>query len=311
MRNGADELLLAYAKVARLKKLEAMRAQLLRERDELELKLEPLKTVLAKENFDVYRLENGSVSAALGALLGTREKRLEKERAEAMAAYFRQRQVANELEDMRRRMEALAAELKTLKSCEAQYARLFEQKKQRLLDEHSQTGLRILELLEGIGRASANQKEVGEAKAAGEAALARLDSALESLRKAEGWGTYDMLDGGMIASMVKHDHIDAATQSVSWAQMELNRFRTELADVNISGDIVVQVGDFARFADFFFDGLIADWYVQGAIEQSMNGVQSARAAVIAALSRLHHLHCDGQAAVGQMQKELETLVVRG
>lgn len=309
MSMNRDGLAAAYEAVVRKNKLLAMQAQMMEDWQRLQQKLAALKSVLDKEEQDVSRLENSGIAAMFYTVLGTRRERIIKEREEALAARLKHDQAVSELEDMRRRLEALAAELKTLDGCEAHYAQLFEEKKQRLIAEHSQTGLRILELLDGIGRANANQKEIGEAKMAGEAALARLDSAMESLRKAEGWGTYDMLGGGLIASMVKHDHIDAATQSVSWAQTELNRFRAELADVNISGDIVIQVGDFTRFADFFFDGLIADWYVQGAIQQSMDGVGSARADVIGALTRLHHLQCDGQTTVRQMQAELEALVV--
>lgn len=47
-------------------------------------------------------------------------------------------------------------------------------------------------------------------------------------------------------------------------------FRTELADVTeqVSGDLHLEIGDFLHFADFFFDGLIADWMVHDKIAES-------------------------------------------
>lgn len=304
-----DVLAIAHEAVARKNKLLAMQAQLREERGRLQKRLETLTAVLAKEEQNVSRLENSSITALFYTMLGTRRERIIKEREEALAARLKHDQTIKELEDVELRLDAVAAEMYSLSGCEEQYKDLFEQKKQRLLKENSGMASRIMELLDGIGKGKASLQEIEEAKAAGKLALAGLDSAMKSLHKAEGWGAYDMLGGGFIATSIKHDHIDDATESVSWAQMELNRFRTELEDVNISEDIVVQVGDFARFADYFFDGLIADWHVQDAIEQSLESVGTARNAVLKALDNLDRLECDTQAAAVKIQEELEKLIV--
>ena len=39
--------------------------------------------------------------------------------------------------------------------------------------------------------------------------------------------------------------------------------------------IKVDIGSFAKFADFFFDGLFADWFVQSKINESLSNVESA------------------------------------
>ena len=40
--------------------------------------------------------------------------------------------------------------------------------------------------------------------------LDSLDSVLSSLESAEGWGTWDLLGGGLISDLAKHSHIDDA-----------------------------------------------------------------------------------------------------
>ncbi len=51
---------------------------------------------------------------------------------------------------------------------------------------------------------------------------------------------------------------------------------TELADVTIHADMQVNIDGFLRFADYFFDGLFANWAVLDQIGHSQTQVQSTR-----------------------------------
>ena len=84
-----------------------------------------------------------------------------------------------------------------------------------------------------------NQKrELQEAISAGQIALECTDRILESLGSAEGWGTWDLFGGGIIADMAKHSHLDDAQAMVEELQTQLRRFKTELADVTISAEVL-------------------------------------------------------------------------
>jgi hypothetical protein len=85
---------------------------------------------------------------------------------------------------------------------------------------------------------------------------------------------------------IKHSKIDDARSQASIAQSRIRRFRHELADVNVRCQAAVQIGGFARFADYFFDGLIADWYVQSKIGRSKESVSRAQRQVRSALGKL-------------------------
>lgn len=120
-----------------------------------------------------------------------------------------------------------------------------------------------------------NLIEIREAIDAGERALSSLYVAQEKLKSARGWGIFDMLGGGLITDLVKHSKMEAASQSMEEAKYHLQRFRKELSDVNGNFNLQLNVGGFLSFADFFFDGLVADYLVQSKIAEARSQVDDA------------------------------------
>ena len=119
------------------------------------------------------------------------------------------------------------------------------------------------------------EKEKREAIAAGESALRSLREAKHELNKARGWGIYDIVHGGMLTTLIKHSKINKAERLVNEAKWELSKFAKELRDVeNVAGGNF-GIGDFATFADFFFDGMLADFYVQSKINRARAQVDEA------------------------------------
>lgn len=120
-----------------------------------------------------------------------------------------------------------------------------------------------------------NNQEIHEAINAADDALIALRNAQDSLEAAGNWGVWDMLGGGFFSTMLKHGKIDQAQRELEEARGALRRFRRELADLDQSAEIDLDMGDFLRFADFFFDGFIADWMVQSKIRKGQQQVRQA------------------------------------
>lgn len=120
-----------------------------------------------------------------------------------------------------------------------------------------------------------NPQEIHEAINAADDALDALRRAESSLRSAGNWGIFDMLGGGFLTDLFKHGKIDQAQAELQEARAALMRFRNELADIGRTADLDLDMGDFLRFADYFFDGLLADWMVQSKIRQGQKKVQQA------------------------------------
>ena len=112
------------------------------------------------------------------------------------------------------------------------------------------------------------QKEINEAIYAGERALDSLNRAKDALRSARNFGLWDIFGGGTIATLAKHSKIDNARGYLNQAKWDLQKFSREVNDVNSFEGVNLGIGDFLTFADFFFDGLIADVMVQQKIREA-------------------------------------------
>ncbi len=110
------------------------------------------------------------------------------------------------------------------------------------------------------------RNEICEALSAADDALRHLRSAQKYLGSAGNWGLADMFGGGTIITMVKHGKLANAEREVQEAKYALQKFSKELRDV--SGYSSIHIGDFLTFADFFFDGVVADVMVQSKISNA-------------------------------------------
>ena len=119
------------------------------------------------------------------------------------------------------------------------------------------------------------KREMKEAMDAGERALSSLRNTQEKLNSAGNWGLFDMFGGGLFSTIMKRSKMDDAQQLMEVAKTDLKRFQRELKDVNIPLDLRMEVGSFLSFADFFFDGFVADYLVQSKISEAKEQVSDA------------------------------------
>ena len=113
----------------------------------------------------------------------------------------------------------------------------------------------------------------------------------------------------MLSDIAKHDHLDAAQAKINRLQVELRTFKTELADVQIHADIQVQIEECLKFADFFFDGLFADWAVMDEIEESISTVKNTRNEIMSVLSKLEDKLVNARQRHQRKEEEREKLML--
>ena len=129
-------------------------------------------------------------------------------------------------------------------------------------------------------------RERQEAIDAGERALDSLYGVRKELESAGNWGLLDMFGGGMFTTFVKHSKMNDAQRYMERAKRDLAAFSRELADV--SETLNINSGDFLTFADYFFDGFLADMMVQSRIHDAQRQVDDAIYRVESILSRLRN-----------------------
>ena len=293
---------------ARRKQLDAQIEELHRQRGERQAKVDETAQSFRKEQDDVDKLEKGGVHAFLLTLIGHKEERLDKERREALAAKLQYDQARSDLEYLENKLNGLIRERDGLRDAPEQLEALWTEKAELVKAMGGQTGARLVELDRQLSDVTHQQKELEEALSAGENAKRLLGQVQDDLDSARSWGTWDMLGGGLIATMAKHDRLDSAQSSIRAAQRALSDFRTELADVRQLQVPSIQIGEFATFADYFFDGIFSDWYVQSSIKTAQEGVSEVHMKLTAALRDLEAASQDLNDQQASLKREREELL---
>ena len=293
---------------ARRKQLDAQIEELHRQRGERQAKVDETAQSFRKEQDDVDKLEKGGVHAFLLTLIGHKEERLDKERREALAAKLQYDQARSDLEYLENKLNGLIRERDGLRDAPEQLEALWTEKAELVKTMGGQTGARLVELDRQLSDVTHQQKELEEALSAGENAKRLLGQVQDDLDSARSWGTWDMLGGGLIATMAKYDRLDSAQSSIRAAQRALSDFRTELADVSQLQVPNIQIGEFATFADYFFDGIFSDWYVQSSIKKAQEGVSEVRMKLTAALRDLEAASQDLNDQQASLKREREKLL---
>lgn len=303
-----EQLRQLQIQMARARQLEAMLQELHSQRDALSEQVRDLETVKLEEQADVDRLEGRSLAAFFYAVIGKLDEHLNQERREAYAARVKYDAAARELDGVDRDLLRCESELLSLQGCESRYETTLKEKAAAVKAAGGRDGAEILRLEERAAFLESQRKELWEAISAGNAALDTTRQVLSSLDSAEGWGTWDLLGGGLIADLAKHSRLDEAQGMVEHLQSQLRRFKTELADVTIQADMQVNVDGFLRFADYFFDGLFADWAVLDKISQSKSQVQDTKSQIESVLSRLNDMAQTVDQEQAQIKDRIDTLV---
>ena len=269
MLNELDELLaIANADLRQKNKLNAMHRSAQQSLVTAKKELARLEQTLAKEQSDVDALGGMSISSLFYAMLGNKEQRLVKERQELVAAKLKYDQASHTVEHLSVDLQQLQEALSPLEDVDARLEKLLGKKEIQIAKGASDTARRLSEFVGQIGDLKADAKELAEAVAAGNSALRSVEAIQRTLDSAANWGTLDLLGGGMLTTMAKHSKMDAAKREARSAQQKLLRFQEELADADQRLQVSLQIDGFAKFADYFFDGLIADWVMQSKIRKA-------------------------------------------
>lgn len=278
-----------WEQVAEKKVVDAKYQELQAQRKTVAQRVRQLEKVKQSEQADVDRLERGSLAAFFYQMVGRMDEKLDKEQQEAYAARVRYDAVARELASIDADLARLEARLKGLSGCEQRYQDALMERFREIKETNSPAAQELMESESRVVELKLRRREIREAVQAGKTALKQAGAVLESLDSARGWSTMDLVGGGIWSDLAKYDHLDEAQEQVEQLQVDLRRFKTELADVEINAEIQVTIEGFLRFADFFFDNLFTDWEVRDRIDQSIDQVRDTKRQIQRVLDKLERM----------------------
>ena len=128
--------------------------------------------------------------------------------------------------------------------------------------------------------------EINEAIEAGRDAQMRLHRIQETLRSAKGWGIYDLLGGGLISGMMKRIRMEKAQQQIEELRGSLERFNSELKDVQVQCSASAELSEWLNITDLVFDDPLSDWLSLSKIKDAKAEIDRTAEEVTALLARL-------------------------
>lgn len=128
--------------------------------------------------------------------------------------------------------------------------------------------------------------EINEAIEAGQDAQMRLRRIQETLRSAKGWGIYDLLGGGLISGMMKRIRMEKAQQQIEELRGSLERFNSELKDVQVQCSASAELSEWLNITDLVFDDPLSDWLSLSKIKDAKAEIDRTAEEVTALLAKL-------------------------
>ncbi|MBL4771291.1 MAG: hypothetical protein JKY61_09145 [Planctomycetes bacterium] len=286
-------------------------ARLRRDKAELSLKLDEMEeweARVAKERKDVDKLEGLSLSALFHTLLSNKTEKLQVERQELLRAQLKWDQCRNHVSRLKADVDQWSGEMQASAGVEAALEEVLRQKEALLVGEDGDYAEQLGVMAEQIADVRTLLRELGEAMAAGSRARKSLQGIIKSLKSAKGWGAYDMLGGGLIATAVKHSHLGEAKGAMEDTVYNLRTFQEELKDVKLDTTVTLELSTFNKFGDFLLDGLIFDWVVQSKIHKSLGSCERAHNSVASILRKLERDISTAKAHAEEMEAARRGLI---
>ncbi|MCQ2575146.1 MAG: hypothetical protein MJ162_00280 [Treponema sp.] len=100
-----------------------------------------------------------------------------------------------------------------------------------------------------------------------------VEDAESQLMSARNWGFVDMMGGGLFTNLIKHSKLSNASADMNTVNCLMQELQNTLQSIEVPQDYRMNIGGFASFADFFFDGFLIDAYMLGQIFESLDHIQ--------------------------------------
>jgi len=305
-----DNLQQLQQMIARRPLLECKLYELHNQRRQYENSVISLRAAFHKEQGDVEKLEGRSLANYFYQVIGKLDERMDQEHREAYAAKVKLETAERELAGIQSDIQQIQRQITEARVAEAKYKEAIAAKRIQLKLSGTEAASEIIALEDKISALQVQKKELREAISAGYSARGTADRIISELEDADGWNTWDIIGGGgMITHMAKHSHLDEAQYLVQELQSDLRRFKTELADIQIRADMQINIEGFLRFADYFFDGLFADWAVGDKITQSRTAVNSTRSQIDGMLGKLSEMESNIEREIAAVNQQLEEQIL--
>jgi len=268
------------------------------------------KKSLEKENRDVEKIEGLSFAFFMATLLNNRSEKLEKEELEALEAKHLYDAISYEVQALNEEIMSLDTAIAKEASIKAAYQEAYDRKKKELSAQSVALWEKIRLLDIDLSKKSVELKEIREAEIACSQTLDSIHIATKELSDAKAFGAWDMLGGGLVATMAKRSHMDRAQNAINDVNYKLKRLKKELSDINENISLEINIDNYLSFADYFFDGIFVDMMVQNKINESQAKVVSLKNDMEAMHKYLKNMHVEVETEKIRLKNEMDQVILK-
>ena len=226
-------------------KIDPILSDLYAKRDELESALKDLGTSLQKEQADVEKLEGVTVSSVFYTVIGQKDKKLEKEKAEAFDAEEKFSEIQDQLDEINEEITKHERELRAVRGCDLRYGRLLPQIIDEIKAIDSPASKAIIDTVDSLTRIEAKLTALDEALALCTEALNNAKAAEKSLAISENYAQSLSLFNAKHNAPLRSDikiNLTQAQQTVDTLSRQIKRLDASLVGSQINFDINIEVG---------------------------------------------------------------------
>jgi len=256
----------------------------------LNLFLEELELILARQSDDIRKLEQNNILTLFRKVLGNAEKDMNREKQGYLLAIMKVDDCKSSLAALLHEKEVMLTVQSGLFGIEKKLEVLLRQKDLRISQDNPKLGKEISQLDQRILNHKEKIKELEEAIQAGEITQKALKIIIDDLGHVIGWGPLNYAGKGAYSSYKKKRFIDKATHEIVKVNALFMKFEEELHDVamHYQLDYKNDIHYYQDFLDTFINNLITDYVVRKKIKNSLTGVEATLDRVEMTIMTLQH-----------------------
>ena len=273
-----------HVKVIRKRTLSVELSTLQVKRGELNVKVNELAKQKDAEQKDVDRLEKAGVTSFFYSVLGKKEEKLEKERAEAFEAMKQYEEAFLELDRVNRSIELKETELATLEGYEEKFEKLL-QGKRRLL-ENTVAEIEILDAERELALQKEKYAVFTETQKLGEQILEYIGKIRETLDEAEKCAIAQS-SPGMSLEIRKSELLSQAQKQVALLQPLLKDFGVKVEQTARGIEIHDNLSVVYEFGNGIYTSFIAAESVMSVV--AIERIRTAKGNLILLREQIEHV----------------------
>ncbi len=294
-----------------IRKIKTYTAQLQTRLMEEQNALDVMGKTLDKEQRDVELLEKEGLTTMFHKFLGDREAKLDKERKDYLTASLRYNELYKSVHLIQYELDLLSKKEQNQRIVEGEIDVLMKQREEELLQHDPEIALQLRGINDQVDKLHKFSVEVEEAFNAGTLALDRVQKTEYYLHSGQNRGQREMWGGRRQRSYYIHQAVDYARDMAYQSKQALIKFGNELKDVYSDLDLHVnmEIEEFGKFVDVFFESIITDWMVQQKINKSLINVSATRQQVERLVMQLDQERRAVKSKLEQLEKQRKQTII--